>query len=107
MANSNEYMRRYMLARYHQRMADARKLLGGKCIVCGSIENLELDHINWRTKTLQINKMWSVSAERFTAELEKCQLLCREHHIEKSKIDLSEIVRERGSANQYGRYGPR
>src|SRR5271165_4644235 len=103
----NAYMREYILARYHRRMAAAREQLGDGCAKCGATGNLELDHVDWRLKSLSISKLWSISEVRFQAELEKCQLLCGPHHLEKTRKDMSEIKRERGGANQYGPYGPR
>lgn len=72
----NEYMRDYMLARYKRRMAAAREFLGGKCAKCGATGDLDLDHIDPTTKSFTIARMWSVSDEKFWAEVKKCQLLC-------------------------------
>lgn len=87
----NEYMSEYMLRRYHERMGRAREMLGGKCAQCGIDEDLHLDHIDYRTKSFTIAKLWSVSEERFLAELKKCQLLCRPHHEEKSVEEIREM----------------
>lgn len=75
------------LARYHRRRNNAIQTLGGKCVVCGTTENLELDHIDPKTKSFGISQMWSVRLERFQKELGKCQLLCKKHHVEKTKND--------------------
>lgn len=81
----NAYHKVYQLARYHRRRAEAIKLLGGKCVRCGSTVNLDFDHINKSTKNFTIAKIWSASEKRFTEELAKCQLLCRDKcHYEKS-----------------------
>jgi hypothetical protein len=85
----NEFMREYMLRRYHTRRAEAVERLGGKCKVCGTVENLEIDHVDRTTKTMNVNRMCSVSRPRFEAELELCQLLCREHHKQKSDQEQS------------------
>lgn len=98
----NEYMRVYMLARYHARHAEAVEILGGKCALCGCTESLQLDHRDWREKTLKINKLWSVSRTRFLSELKKCQALCGPCHLEKSRRDLREIRAKIGWKNQYG-----
>lgn len=103
----NAYMREYILARYHRRMTAAKQQLGVTCAKCPASEDLELDHIDWRLKSLPMNRMWSVSEARFQEELAKCQLLCHSHHREKTRQDMREIKRERGGANQYARYGPR
>lgn len=85
----NEYQREYQLARYHQRKRDAIAFLGGKCVICETVEQLEIDHIDRALKSFNISNLWAVKEERFYAELAKCQLLCRPHHIEKTRRELS------------------
>lgn len=85
--NYNEYMRNYMLRRYHERRNKAIEFLGGKCIHCGKTEDLELDHIDPKTKSFEIGKLWSVAEVGFWAEVKKCQLLCKAAHADKSIID--------------------
>lgn len=70
----------------------AEWFVGKECAVCGSIDNLELDHIDPSTKDLKLrgshnNAIWSWSAVRREAELLKCQVLCHDCHIIKSKIN--------------------
>lgn len=89
----NAYQAKYQLKRYHDRMIEARTILGGICIDCGSSQNLEIDHVDWRTKTIKLNKLWSISKIRFYGELEKCTLRCKPCHTEKSRIDMSEIAK--------------
>lgn len=98
----NAYMAEYMLKRYHIRMAEAFRILGGKCEVCGSADELEIDHRDWREKSFTLSMLWSVAYVRFLAELAKCQALCKECHATKTKTDMSEIKREKGWTNQYG-----
>lgn len=100
----NEYQRVYQLKRYHERMATARTKLGNKCSICEAKDNLEIDHIEWREKKINISKLWSIAQHRFEEELNKCQLLCDSCHNFKSRSDISEIKREFGGANQYGPY---
>lgn len=90
----------YMLRRYHARRAEAIEILGGTCVECGTAEDLELDHIEPATKTLDLARMWSVARDRYLAELSKCQLLCSPHHREKSR-------RERGVDHGQGLTGKR
>ena len=92
----NAYMRVYMLRRYHERIAEAQRRLGGSCADCGATDDLQVDHRDWRDKTLDIARLWSVARPRFKAELEKCQLLCGPCHIAKSKRDVREILADRG-----------
>jgi len=98
----NNYMNTYMQRRYAERMALAKKLLGGVCAICETTENLQIDHIDWVYKEVPVNKMWSIAKVRFLAELEKCQLLCAVHHTQKSKADNLEQLAIRGWKNQYG-----
>lgn len=76
-----------MLRRYNERMLEARTLLGGKCIKCGEANDLELDHINPKTKSFTIGQMWNVRKELFDIEVNKCQLLCKRCHEEKTLLD--------------------
>jgi 5-methylcytosine-specific restriction endonuclease McrA len=78
----NGYQKKYQKKRYHERMDAAKKSLGGKCAVCGSTSNLELDHKNPDNKSFSISKLWSVPEEEFKREVKKCRLLCRKHHLE-------------------------
>ncbi len=84
----NEYMRLYVLRRYHRRRAEAIKRLGGKCEGCGTLDGLQLDHVNPETKSIDLGKLWSVSEQRFWAEITKCQLLCQPCHTLKTIKDL-------------------
>jgi hypothetical protein len=77
----NERMRVYMAARYHRRRAEAIALLGGKCIDCGTAENLEFDHHNRSQKTYDVS---SQHGSKFWSEIKKCVLRCRTCHQIKS-----------------------
>ena len=67
--------------------------LGGKCVRCGVTEKLEFDHIT------PVNKSYSIGAnitcfslEELILEADKCQLLCRPCHIQKSMENGDYIV---------------
>jgi len=60
--------------------------LGGKCIKCGSTDNLEFDHIDPTTKLYKIQSIL-YNPELLKIELAKCQLLCFSCHIEKSTLE--------------------
>lgn len=79
-----EWHREYQRRRYHERMALARQRLGGKCASCGSGQDLDFDHVVPGTKTRLISEATNWSLARFMAEVDKCQLLCRPCHIQKS-----------------------
>ena len=83
----NEYMKEYMLKRYHQRRAKAVELLGGRCQKCGALSSLEIDHIRPKSKTFDLGRLWSIAENKYLKELKKCQLLCDECHNNKSIID--------------------
>ena len=80
-------MNEYMKERWRKRRVEAELFLGGKCVICGVSEDLEFDHINPATKLYTIAKASSFSEKRFWEEVKKCQLLCKEHHYEKSRIN--------------------
>lgn len=84
----NAYMREYMRNWQHRRRAQALELLGGKCVRCGAVDSLEIDHVvpgsaDPRTRAGRGN-MWTFSEKRFLAELAKCQLLCSGCHRKKT-----------------------
>lgn len=87
-SNSNEYMRAYMRARYHRIRAEIVARLGGKCVQCGTTEDLEIDHIDRSTKTINVGQLTSVSRKKLEEEIPKCQLLCQPCHLEKSKQEM-------------------
>jgi hypothetical protein len=81
--------------RYRRVVDGLIERLGGKCAKCESTENLEFDHIDWRTKTFLITTNWYIEDRvLFEAELAKCQLLCHPCHKTKTIQDLSEQERE-------------
>lgn len=100
LAAHNAYMAAYMKAWYDRRRAEAVAALGGHCAHpgCEETEGLEFDHIDPKTKTMVIAKMWTASEVRFQAELAKCQLLCVPHHLEKT-------LAERGQRPARGTHG--
>tara|TARA_B100001564_G_C20571144_1_gene638392 strand:- start:28 stop:444 length:417 start_codon:yes stop_codon:yes gene_type:complete len=61
--------------------------LGGKCAVCGTTSNLEFDHIDPKTKKFKITAGLSYRLEVLFEEVDKCMLLCKKHHIEKTKAN--------------------
>lgn len=76
-----------------------KEILGGKCVLCGSINKLQFDHRNPDEKVFTIGSKWSYSIEYLKPELDKCQLLCSDCHKQKNKIDNGEAVH--GSISMY------
>lgn len=56
--------------------------VNGPCKKCGSSRNLQVDHVDPKQKIT--HNFWSWSPERMNQELEKCQVLCRGCHKEKT-----------------------
>jgi 5-methylcytosine-specific restriction endonuclease McrA len=57
----------------------------GPCAVCGSWEDLQVDHVEPGEKVS--HRIWSWSASRRDVELEKCQALCLPCHKVKTCAD--------------------
>lgn len=88
---------RYHLLRYHNRRKFMFEYLGNKCAICGSTENLEIDHTDNLPDKIPLSKLWGISYDRLINELQKCQVLCKSCHTEKS-------ISERGH-NPGGKHG--
>jgi hypothetical protein len=88
---SREYQRRYQLEKYRRWMAEARERLGGQCAVCGTTENLEFDHIDPAAKSFTLGT-YRPNREAWDAEVAKCQLLCFEHHKEKTATERRTVL---------------
>jgi hypothetical protein len=84
-ARRREYMREYRERLRQEYVA----VLGGVCVVCGSRDDLEFDHIDPKTKSFAISGFFK-SREKMLIELRKCQLLCSTHHAEKTMAQLKE-----------------
>jgi 5-methylcytosine-specific restriction endonuclease McrA len=77
----NEYIRKYLKRRYDERRARGLAMLGGRCVRCGTTEDLAFDHIDPSTKLFDIaDRMAQYQWERIVDELKKCQLLCSSCH---------------------------
>jgi 5-methylcytosine-specific restriction endonuclease McrA len=60
------------------------ELLGGKCERCGSTKNLEFDHLKPKQKKFIISKFIDRADVNLLDEVNKCQLLCKACHHEKT-----------------------
>jgi 5-methylcytosine-specific restriction endonuclease McrA len=50
--------------------------LGGKCVICGTTENLEFNHIDPYTKEREVSTKCGLRHKEHL----KCELLCKKHH---------------------------
>jgi 5-methylcytosine-specific restriction endonuclease McrA len=93
-------MRNYMGERRAQRRADLIELLGGACQRCGTVEDLEIDHVYPEEKSFTmsgaaLDRAWAKLLE----EARKCQVLCASHHLEKTRIEGT--TAEHGTPHMY------
>jgi len=102
MGYTKEQHAAYEAERYRRIKAEWTERLGGACVVCGSVENLEFDHIDPELKSFNVSRLWSVSKEKRDAEIEKCQLLCKEHHLEKSIREANAVPHGGGVSGKHG-----
>jgi hypothetical protein len=86
MQSYNEGRAEYKRKRYAERRILALTTLGGKCARCGSLENLEVDHIDSTKKEKDLmTQLYCYALEKFMAELLKCQILCHDCHLQKTR----------------------
>ena len=88
---------------YTERRGQIIEQLGGVCSHpnCNCTENLEFDHVNPLEKEYNISERistWDIS--KLQPEIDKCQLLCPKHHLEKTiedgkKYGFSHIIRSK------------
>lgn len=87
-AQYNAYMNEYLKKRYARPRLEAIDRLGGKCVDCGSTDDLEFDHDDRTTKTHQIGRLFtSASNAVLESELAKCVLRCVGCHVIKSNLN--------------------
>jgi len=81
----NDYMNRYMKDRYDRCRSLWIAKLGGRCVDCGSTEDLQFDHEDSTTKSFDVAKhLTSASEAKLVEEMEKCVLRCQPCHHQKS-----------------------
>lgn len=80
-------MRIYMAERRARVRAEMIAYLGGQCFRCDATDDLDFDHKNPQTKLFPIASGLDRSRAELLAEVDKCQLLCRVHHLEKTRED--------------------
>lgn len=83
----------YTKTRRKQRRTEAIQQLGGRCVRCGSTDNLEFDHIDPNDKSRDICDIWTLGEKLLVEELQRCQLLCSPCHRKKTIEDNYESGR--------------
>jgi len=78
----------YMRTYYAKRRSDWIESQGGKCVICGSVKDLEVDHVDRTQKEIQVGRLWTRRKEVRDAELAKCQVLCADCHQMKTGQEL-------------------
>jgi 5-methylcytosine-specific restriction endonuclease McrA len=79
-------------------------LLGGKCVTCGSVKNLNFDHKDPSTKKYNISEILAGKLEKLLVEVKKCQLLCNKCHKIKSVKESIERNFGKGKHGTMWRY---
>src|SRR5262249_54860627 len=77
-SNRTAYLVRKKRERMHARRAKLIEMLGGKCVQCGSSENLGFDHIRRQDKVFTIGGNLQRPWDELVAEAMKTQLLCED-----------------------------
>ena len=72
------------LAKYHRVRQEWIEKLGGKCVDCGTTEDLQFDHVDASTKEISISTVLTYAAPKVEAEMAKCELRCSSCHREKT-----------------------
>jgi hypothetical protein len=87
------------LIAYHERRRYFISLLGGECKRCGSRKTLQFDHVQREHKSFNVSKFLTARIEVILSEIQKCQLLCRRCHKEKTDAELG--IAEHGTESKY------
>lgn len=91
-SGTREERRIYDRERYYRRKARLIEILGGKCAQCGLTDQLEFDHKDSSTKAFTIGDSWTKPLSEIEAELSKCQLLCKDCHLDKTCAEKCKLT---------------
>lgn len=95
----NSHYREVQRRKYKKRKQLAYDVVGRECVNCGSVDDIQFDHIDPATKNFTIcSKIGNAPWDLLEEELEKCQPLCKPCHIEKT-------LEENGGAAKHGSLG--
>ena len=98
---NKEYMREYQ-RNWMQSRRQAWIDENGPCKKCGTWDNLEVDHIDPKLKTLRASSLWSRTKEVRDKELANCQVLCKSCHLQKTLAERPPAVH--GTVTMYDDY---
>ena len=88
MAYTGEQKRAYQRRWMQARRIKAIEYLGSSCAGCGSSDKLEFDHKDRGLKSHNISTLLSRKWEFLRVELDKCQLLCSNCHLNKTVSEV-------------------
>lgn len=89
---NKEERRIYNNNRYYKRKEKMFDILGRECAFCGASESLEIDHKDPKTKKYELSMIWDKQWALIESELVKCQVLCKECHIQKTIKDFGKNI---------------
>tara|TARA_Y100001963_G_C6623812_1_gene373024 strand:- start:64 stop:756 length:693 start_codon:yes stop_codon:yes gene_type:complete len=72
-----------------------KERLGNKCARCGCTVNLQIDHIDPRTKKFEVKSRLSYKRINLIEEVDKCQLLCKPCHKDKTYNEDWDLIVEK------------
>jgi len=98
-----EQQRAYQLA-WVQRRRGKWIAEHGPCAQCGSWDRPEVDHVDRAAKAMEPARIWSLSAAKREAELARCQVLCHDCHLDKTRAE-STVLPPHGTRARYARHG--
>lgn len=104
MAYTKEERRNYQNIRRNKIRQELVLYLGGSCVVCQATDQLELDHKNPQTKSFTIASGLDKPKDVLLAEVNKCQLLCKDCHLKKTVTEYSSAW-NKGILTQQNRHG--
>ena len=88
------------LSHYYRKRQELIEYLGGKCVDCGSVSDLEFDHNDRKQKRFDIGANYGLTFEKLKPELDKCSLRCAPCH-EKKTRDVDGLKMEHGKYSMY------
>lgn len=87
-----EWQRKAYRNRRYIQLRRATLLLGGCCVGCGTVHNLQFDHLDPATKLFDVGqKAGCLGWARLKVEILKCRLLCIMCHMERTRLQRQGI----------------